>query len=585
MSVLETIRMITRSGAALPEILQRRRNVDLMLDRCAEAHPNLTAIAYLDERVSFRELRERADQYARFFADQGIGKGDRVVLTMDNRPDFLFIFHGLQRLGAIAALINTNLTGIPLAHVVRIAEAKLFVFGSEHAAKLDALAKDIPELDLAKDVWIQQEVADAKLFGARSLNDAVDSMSNRRLPLLPFHGREHCAYIYTSGTTGLPKAAVMAHDRVTGAGTLAGHALHRVSPGQLIYICLPLYHSNALMLGWIASLATGSGIALRRKFSASEFFRDIRVFDAKSFVYVGELCRYLVNSPPEEGERNHQLHACTGNGMRPDVWETFQKRFGVPVVREIYGATEGTTTLVNLSGRPGMVGKIAPGMAVVICDLESGVPLRNANGFCEKVASGETGLLLGAINQYATFDGYLDRKASSDKVIGDVFKPGDSFFNTGDLIKLHPGRWLSFVDRVGDTFRWKGENVSTNEVGEVVNAGPGVIETNVYGVEITGCEGRAGMASIRVSETFDPNALARFVADQLPAFQRPLFIRVTTDEIEITGTFKHQKVKARKQRFDPDQVGEPLYYLAKNEYLPIDRAVFRAIESGEIRPG
>lgn len=577
--------MITRAGRAFPEIVRRKLNMDLMLDRCVARHPNITAIAYLEERITFRELRERSDQYARFFTSQGIVKGDRVVLNMDNRPDFLFAFHGLQRIGAIAALINTNLSGIPLAHVVRIAEAKLIVFGSEHAPKLDSLIKDIPELNLATDVFVQQEETDAPLCGARSMNEAVDSMSNRRLPHLPFHGREICAFIYTSGTTGLPKAAVMAHDRVTGAGTMAGHALHRVSPGELIYVCLPLYHSNALMLGWNAALATGSGIALRRRFSASEFFRDVRNFDARSFVYIGELCRYLVNSPPQEGESNHQLRGCTGNGMRPDVWEEFQERFGIPIVREIYGATEGTTTLVNLSGRPGMIGKIAPGMVVVKCDQETGEPRKNAKGFCEKVEPDETGLLLGAINSLATFDGYLDKQASSKKVMADVFKTGDSYFNTGDLIKVHPGRWLSFVDRVGDTFRWKGENVSTNEVGEVVNAGPGVIETNVYGVEIKGCEGRAGMASIRVAEDFDPTALAVFVAAQLPAFQRPLFIRLTTGEIEITGTFKHQKVKARDQRFDPAEVDEPLYYLAKSEYLPIDQAVFDAIENGEIRPG
>lgn len=577
--------MVARTGAALPEIAAGRLNHDRLLDRFADRYPNEIALAYLDERYRYRDLRARADQYARFFADQGIRKGDTVAINIDNRPDFLFVFHGLQRLGAIAALINTNLSGIPLAHVVRIANAKLIVFGSEHADKLEALVKAIPELDFSNNAFVQQESADAPLCGARSLNAAVDSASTARLPHLPFNGKECSAYIYTSGTTGLPKAALMSHQKLTGAGTMAGHALHRVSPGELIYVTLPLYHSNALMLGRTAALGTGAGIALRRKFSVSEFFPDVRRFGAKSFVYIGELCRYLVNSPQRAGERIHQLRGCTGNGMRPDVWETFQKRFGIPIIREFYGATEGTAVLINFTGRPGMIGKLTPGIAVVKCNSESGEPIRNARGYCERVGPGETGLLLGIISRITGFDGYLDRKATQKKVMTDVFSRGDRYFDTGDLVKVHEGRWVSFVDRVGDTFRWKGENVSTNEVAEVVNAGPGVVESNVYGVEIAGCEGRAGMASIHVVDEFDPDALARFVAEQLPAFQRPLFIRVKQKGIEVTGTFKHQKVKARSERFDPAQVEDPLYYLAGDTYRSIDQTVFRGIESGEIRPG
>lgn len=577
--------MVARTGAALPEIAAGRLNHDRLLDRCADHYPNEIALAYLDERYRYRELRARADQYAGFFADQGIRKGDTVAINIDNRPDFLFVFHGLQRLGAIAALINTNLSGIPLAHVVRIAKAKLLVFGSEHADKLEALVKEIPELDLSNNVFVQQESPSAPLCGARSLNAAVDDASTARLPHLPFDAKEHCVYIYTSGTTGLPKAAVMTHYKLAGAGAMAGHVLHRVSPGELIYVTLPLYHSNALMLGWTAALGTGAGIALRRKFSASEFFPDVRRFGAKSFVYIGELCRYLVNSPQRDGERIHQLRGCIGNGMRPDVWEAFQKRFGIPIIREFYGATEGTAVLINFTGRPGMIGKLTPGIAVVKCNPESGEPIRDARGFCERVAPDETGLLLGVISKLSAFDGYLDREATQKKIMTDVFRRGDRYFDTGDLVKLHEERWVSFVDRVGDTFRWKGENVSTNEVAELMNAGPGVVESNVYGVEIAGCEGRAGMASIHVANGFDPDALARFVVEQLPAFQRPLFIRVKQKEIEVTGTFKHQKVKARSEGFDPAQVEDPLYYLARDAYRPIDEAVFRSIESGEIRPG
>ena len=585
MGIGETVRMVTRMGQALPRIAARRVNLDLLLDRHAATRPDATAIAFEDSVISYRELRDRSHQSARFFAEQGIEKGDRVVVLFDNRPDFLFVFHGLQRLGAIAALVNTSLTGTPLAHVVRIAEAKLLVLGSEHAHKLESLAKDIPELDVSREVFVHQETESDPIGHARSINAEVDRQSSDPMPRLPINGSDHCAYIYTSGTTGLPKAAVIAHYKLGMSGAMAGNVLHRISPGELIYVALPLYHSNALMLGWSAALSTGAGIALRRKFSAREFFPDLRRFGATNFIYIGELCRYLLNSPPQEGESEHSVRAIAGNGMRPDVWEAFQDRFKIPIVREIYGATEGTGMLINFSGRPGMVGKLVPGMTIIRCDQETGDIDRTANGFCEKVSAGDTGLLVSAINRVSTFEGYLDKKASEGKILTDVFKKGDTYFNTGDLLKLHEGKWVSFVDRVGDTFRWKGENVSTNEVAEVVNAGPGVVETNVYGVEITGCEGRAGMAAIQVVDDFDPDALARYVAAELPVFQRPLFLRIKTAEHEVTGTFKHQKVKSRNERFDPDQLSEPLYYLDGNRYLPVDAPAFRAIESGEIRPG
>ena len=582
---LERIRLTKRFGLALPGLVRGTLNANRLLDRNARKYPFRVAIAFEDERYDWRALQQRANRYAHYFLSEGIRAGDRVVVLMDNRPDFLFVFHGLQKIGAVAALINTSLAGEPLAHVVRVAEARKLVIGSEHVNKLGDLLSRLPELRAGEDVLIQREGEECDLCGARVLNAAVEGASQEALPLLPFGGRDHSAYIYTSGTTGLPKAAVITHQRFTQAGHMGAHILHRVSPGELIYVALPLYHSNALFLGWSAALASGAGVALRRKFSATSFFPDVQKFDAVSFVYIGELCRYLLASSAQPGERNHRLRACAGNGMRPDVWEEFQERFGIPIVREIYGATEGTSMTFNLAGRPGMVGRMMPGMFLARCDPESGELSRDSGGRAQKIRVGETGLLLAQVSAYAEFDGYLDRRATRSKIETDVKKAGDRYFNTGDLLKLHKSRWLSFTDRVGDTFRWKGENVSTNEVAMVLTAGRGVSEANVYGVEISGCEGRAGMAAIRVEEDFDLKSLAEHVCQHLAHYQRPLFIRIEEGQLEVTTTFKHQKVKARKERFDPGQVSDLLYYLVDREYLALDHSTFEAIERNEIWPG
>ena len=585
MAVLQKAKMVLRVARALPGVALNRVNADRLLDRRAAKDPQGLAVAYLDERVSWAELRGRADQCARFLASEGVGKGDRVALMIDNRPEFLVLLHALLRIGAVGALINTNSSGAPLAHMVRIAEPKKLIFGSEHADKLPELLKELPGLDAERDVFVQREIAGAPLHGARCLEEGVAHCSRASLAPIPFDGAGHAAYIYTSGTTGLPKAAVISHQRLIAPGVVGGHLLHGVSKGEVIYIPLPLYHSNALMLGWGSALSSGAGVALRRKFSAREFFADVRKYDASSFVYIGELCRYLLQSPVQPGETDHHLRACTGNGMRPDIWEDFQERFAVPIVREIYGATEGTVSLFNLAGVPGMVGRMPPGSLLVRCDLETGEVIRGEGGRCQPAALGETGLLLGRISNVMRFDGYLDKKASEGKIIRDVKKKGDAYFNTGDLLCLHPKSRLSFVDRVGDTFRWKGENVSTNEVAEVVNGAKGVVETNVYGVEVPGCEGRAGMAAIRVEPGFEVAGLADHVRKELSHFQRPLFLRLIEGEIEVTGTFKHQKVKARNEGFDPAIVPDSLYYLSNDGYLPLNAEAFAGIESGAIRPG
>ena len=552
----------------------------------ARRTPENLALAYREERHSWREYNDRANRYASWFLEQGIHAGDVVALLLDNRPDFLFAVMGLNKIGAASALINTNLTGKALLNAMRASRARKLLAGSEHLPKLDEVLEELPSLSAQKDLYVQREGGEGAGGAGRVINDEVAAASSaERSGSHRPRGSEHCCYIYTSGTTGLPKAAVIRNQRILASGTIFGHLMFQNDSDDVIYVPLPLYHSSAIFLGVGASLATGAAVALRRKFSASNFSKDVRDFGATGFLYIGEICRYLMNTPVQEGERDHRLRVAVGNGLRPDIWAAFQERFGVPVVREFYGATEGIAITINTQGRPGMMGRMLPGQAVLRCNRESGEPIRNAAGFCERVRPGEVGLLVSRISGVLPFDGYVDRQSTQKKILQDVFKQGDRYFDTADLIELHEGRWLSFVDRIGDTFRWKGENVSTNEVAEILNGAEGLLEANVYGVRVPGTEGRAGMAALKVTEDFDLEGFAAFVMEKLPGYQRPLFIRLLGEEMRATSTFKQQKVDYRKEGFDPSAIRDPLYLMSDGRYLPIDADLFTSIGRGEVVPG
>ena len=553
-----------------------------LAEHWAEKLPDGLALACLDERISWSELNASANRYAAWFAKRGVGREDVVAVMMDNRPDFVFIVLALSKLGASSALINTKLTAQSLTHGINISRAKMVLVGSEHQGAVLDVVPELEAVAAPEDLCVQVETGDVARGGAFAINREVAAVSAapRGDSHSPRNSDVYC-YIYTSGTTGLPKAAIIRNQRMLGAGLAFGRLMHRCGPGDVIYVSLPLYHSSAMFLGLGAALGSGAAIALRRKFSASGFWKDVREFEATSFLYIGELCRYLLNAEPREGDRDHRLRVGVGNGMAPDIWEPFQERFGVPTIREFYGSTEGNTMLMNMSGRPRMVGRMIPGQVLVRCDEETGELLRNESGFCEKVRPRGTGLLLGRLSQVVAFDGYVDREATSKKIVTDVFESGDRYFNSGDLLQLHEGRWVSFADRVGDTFRWKGENVSTAEVSSILGEADGVFEANVYGVKIPHTEGRAGMAALQVADDFSLEGLARFVSERLPGYQRPLFVRLLQDEMHVTGTFKHRKVDYRSEGFDPNVISDRIYVFDGEVYAPLDEHLFSQIEAGE----
>jgi acyl-CoA synthetase (AMP-forming)/AMP-acid ligase II len=570
-------------GRALPALLRGRSGAAAspagLLDRRVAAAPDDPGLLFADQRFTWREIDHAVNRAAHVFARHGVGPGDVVVVLMDNRPEFLFAVTALSRLRAVAALVNTNIAGPALVHAIRVAEPRRILVGAEHAEKVAEALVELTELS-EKEVW---EQSDSETDAAPRFASFDALVANEAPTRPPSHGAprsdERMGYIYTSGTTGFPKAAIITNQRFVSAGALLGRGIYDLSPGDVTYVALPLYHSAAFFGGWAGALISGACLALRRRFSASRFWDDVRRFDATVFVYIGELCRYLLNQPEHADERNHRLRMASGNGLRPDIWQEFQDRFAIPLIREYYGATEGTVPLVNFTGRPGMVGRLLPVHVVVRCDLETGEIWRGASGHCERVAAGETGLLLGRIAGASRFDGYVDEAASNKKILSGVFSRGDRYFDSGDLVTLHEDGWIAFADRVGDTFRWKGENVSTNEVAEILNGFSGVIESNVYGVEVPGAEGRAGMASLHVDENFSIEALADFVCERLPAYQRPYFVRIQRD-MRITGTFKHQKVDYRREGYDPSRVADPLYLLDGSSYLPLDEEVHEGLKSG-----
>ncbi len=554
------------------------------------------ALALIGDRsqMTWAELDAFAGRVAGWATLQGMKRGDVVALSMENRPEYVGLWLGLSRVGVVTALLNTHLTGERLAHCLREASPRAWVVGQE---LLEPSLSALPHLAGAPPVFVADlssgasetgasgaaiESFDAHLAAARPAEIDPASHAARR-------GSDLLFLIYTSGTTGLPKAARISHLKAALTG-MAAWKSQELGPEDRVYCCLPLYHSAGGMMAVGAALMSGGSIALARRFSASQFWSDCVRHEATAIQYIGELCRYLVNSPPHPEERRHRLRVAMGNGLRPDVWRAFQDRFAIPRIVEFYGATEGNLALLNTAGRVGAVGQLPDfvrrrlGIELVRFDVESEEIVRGADGFCERCAPNEAGELLIAITPRTRFEGYTNPAATEKKVLRDAFAKGDSYFRTGDLLRIDEDGFYYFVDRIGDTFRWKGENVATSEVAEVISVDPGVDEANVYGVAIPGQDGRAGMAALVVNADFDLERVSKAIHQGLAAYARPLFLRILP-EMEITQTFKHRKIDLVRDGFDPRKVPDTIYFrdAALGRYVPFDGERCDAVTSGRER--
>ena len=540
-------------------------------------YPNEIAFIFKDQKITWQEADIKVSEYGAYLQSQSIEKGDCFALLMDKCPVFLMLLLAAHRIGAIAALINRTVTGDGLKHVVTIVDAKAVILGASH---IDKFNSSMPESELqALKIYA---IEDSKKIP----NEYIDiNEQSKGLENVISHNlkiKDVGMYIYTSGTTGLPKAALITNGRAVKTSYAGQFFGFKAKQKDILYLTLPLYHATGLLWSWAGCLRGGATTVIKEKFSASEFWSDVRKHKVTMFGYVGELCRYLMNVEPNEDDKNHNLRVISGNGLRPDIWEKFQSRFGIPKIRELYGATEGVGALVNTHGRPGMVGRYMRGSLVIKCDQETGEPIRNEEGYCESVEVGETGLFISALSKIATFEGYLDKQASNKKIMSDVFKKGDLWFNSGDLLIRHENNWLSFADRVGDTYRWKSENVSTMEVAAIVNKYDQVLDSNVYGVEVKSAEGRAGMALLSVTDEFNFNEFSEHIEKNLNAFQLPYFLRIT-ETMKTTGTFKHQKEDLKKQGFDPDIIEDKIYFYQKGNYVEMNNDLYNRIQTGEER--
>jgi citronellyl-CoA synthetase len=589
-------------GNKLPSIAQGLRyiakkdkgeilSIGRFIEQNALTRPEAAALLYEDRRYSHREFHEQSNRFANLLAARGVGKGDVVGVLVENRPELLFAVAGIVKLGAIAATINTRQRGRVLEHSFKVAKARAFVIGEE---LWDAFAEVRPALGQGGEAVAAERVlwlrdgGSAKVPASATDAEAALATAPATTPsqLAQVTLGDPCFYVYTSGTTGLPKASIMSHFRWAKAAGVFGHAAMALKADDTLYVPLPLYHNNALTVAWGSASSSGAAIALRRKFSVSHFWDDVRKFRATSFVYIGELCRYLLNQPARSDDRFHAVTRIVGNGLRPDIWRAFKERFGIDEIYEFYAASEGNIAFVNLLNLDCTVGFCPAKYALVKYDIDRDEPVRDAQGHLIPVARGEVGLLVAEVNERYAFDGYTDKAASEKKLFRNAFQPGDAWFNSGDLMRDQGFRHAQFVDRVGDTFRWKGENVSTNEVAEVVNGFPQIAETTVYGVTVPGADGRCGMAALvtRVpAEELDFAGLARHVRAQLPAYAVPVFLRVCP-ELEVTGTFKQVKSELKAQGFDLTKVGEPTYVLLPKAeaYVPLTAEVERKIRAGEI---
>jgi acyl-CoA synthetase (AMP-forming)/AMP-acid ligase II len=583
-----------RTGTAIKGLVQLARadregidSIGLRVQREAEKHPERVAVRDARRGLSYFALNQLANRWAHWLQQQGVGPGDGVALLMENRVELLAAVIATVKLGAVGGMLNYNQRGEVLTHSIRLVGPKALIVGAECAEALESvdLSTAAPDAPVG---WLADGDDAAVPAGALDMDaDSATLPAGDPDATADVKAAQPAFYIFTSGTTGMPKAAVMSHNRWLRAASGVGLASLRMRHDDVFYCPLPLYHNNALTLAWGATLAAGAELYIARKFSASRFVDELREADATVFCYIGELCRYLLQQPERPEDRQHRLRAAIGNGLRPELWDAFQQRFAIPHINEFYGASEGNLVFTNSFNVPGSCGFCPLSYAVVAFDHETEQPRRDGRGYMQKVARGDVGLLIAEVSDKAPFDGYTDAKASEKKLLHDVFASGDCWFDTGDLVRDMGLRHIQFIDRVGDTFRWKGENVATTEVERAIDMLDEIDESVVYGVEVPGFDGRAGMAGLLLHEgaEFDGQRVARHLLAELPAYAVPVFVRLM-QRVETTGTFKHRKVDLKKAGFDPAACdGEAVYILKDREagYTPISDDDLKALADGRMR--
>ena len=564
----------------------------IAFEKAVKRNPQGIALLFEDQSYSYRALNEWANQIAHYYLSLGAKKGDVIAVMVENRPELIATIVALAKIGVTIALVNTSQVGKVLAHSINLVNPIAVIVGEEVRAAIDEAR---PELKVPQDRFHWFADQETRKHAGTAPKEYVNLA--QQIDQFPkfnpsttrtVTGKDGLFYIYTSGTTGLPKAVIFTHSRWTLAYGTYGHILN-LGKDDVMYVTLPLYHATGVVVCWCGVIAGSATLAVRRKYSTSAFWKDVQKFNASAIGYVGELCRYLIDAPTTELDRAHRVTKMIGNGMRPNIWGKFKERFGVQEVLELYASSEGNVGFSNIFNFDNTVGFSPTPYAIVEFDKEKNELVRDKKGHCKKVKTGEVGLLIGKITSRSPFDGYTDPEKNKSVILKDVFTKGDSYFNTGDLVRDIGFRHAQFVDRLGDTFRWKGENVSTTEVENMVCEYHKIAEAVVYGVEIPNTNGRAGMAAITLVDgeelnEADLSAMVNVFKKCLPSYAIPVFLRVQA-KVETTGTFKYQKNKLKEDAFNPAKTSERLLVLlpGATAYCDVNAEIFNNIQNYQYR--
>lgn len=549
----------------------------------AENSPQKMALLFEDKSWTWSEFNRESNKFANLFINLGLKPGETIALIMENSPEYLFITTGINKIQGITALVNINQKGQALIHSIKIVEPKFIVIDEPCLPNLEEV---LGELKFEKD----------KIFIVKNSGEINDGYVNLRKEMKKVSDKNPNTtqnskmtdlglYIYTSGTTGLPKAVIMLNNALPFNGAYYGASITQADSSDVVYVTNPLYHSLSMCTAWGIASYMGATVALRRKFSASNFWKDVQKFKVTFTTYVGEIPRYILNQPESEEEKNHTLKKMLGLGLKKIIWNKFKERFHIDHIFEYYSSTEGYGPIVNVDEKPGMIGRdTIPNHALAKVNRESGELIKNNESFCIKCDAGDVGMSLMKIEDIDNFFKYRNKEKTFQKVIRDAFEKGDAYFITGDFLQLHEDLWMSFADRFGDTYRWKGENVSTQEIENILNTHDSILLSAVYGVEIPNHEGKAGMAAIKFKKEsgFDSEEISRFFNKVLPKYSIPIFIRIRED-LEITGSNKIRKSNLKNQSFKIGTINEPIYYWdsSKRKYLELDNLTYQSILEGK----
>lgn len=591
--ITSSIKMAPDAGHSLKGLFhllttkpEQKKSIGRLFEKTAEKYPNNLFIKYEHITYTYEEVNQQANKLAHYLLNQGVKTGDAVAILLENRPEALIAALAVVKIGAISAMLNTSQRGKVLLHSINLIKPKLLLVGEE---MLNNMATVEEQLDISLTTqlhyWRDKGHVSCPDYYL-DIDLKIDNQSTENLDITKeVKLKQPCFYIFTSGTTGMPKASVMTHFRWFKCMAGVGQSSLKLKSTDTLYISLPFYHNNALTVSLSAIISCGGCIALARKFSVSRFWDDIRRFEATSFCYIGELCRYLLNMQETGQDRQHKVRTIIGNGLRADIWMEFKQRFGIDRINEFYGASECNILFTNVFNLDKTAGFCPLPYKIVAYDPETEEPILNTKGFMQPVKKGETGLLIAAINKRQPFDGYSEKTANDKKIFHNVFKTGDQWFNSGDLVINQGLKHIAFADRLGDTFRWKGENVATTEIESILMNFPNIEHAVVYGVEIPNCDGRAGMATLvlKANENLDYERLSRFLFEKMPAYAIPVFLRIS-QKIDSTGTFKYQKTALKKQAYHLEEISDEIYTLNMKErvYQKLTQKEYINIQKGII---